>query len=293
MANVQITYARFYPIKKGEIPSELVNWIISDIDDDLKGWKKFFYLHPQNAYFDVLLTSKSILNFYIFHAARILDHFHIWLRISDEGGKNDLLAFRSNHYALEKLHLYSDSTLKHYGADEWNYVNMCLYTADAFSIHMKQFDEETIKKFTNGNHRDLDFSRQADESWKMPLSMVYYKTSYLFSDKLDAGSAAYSQDKDLYSVFFGDGEVYHLLYGNSRFRLNEYFISNYFNEEYDHQRIDENILQICLWKNDRLVHEWKWDDQSEEWKEKCAVGWDHCADPEYLRFLTLYENSSI
>ncbi|MNJ88944.1 hypothetical protein D3C87_65040 [compost metagenome] len=291
MANIRITYARYYPVQNGTISDEQVQMISSGISEELGSWAKFIYKHPENDYLDLVFESKSILDYTVFKDEKILEHFHIWVRISDEGGKHDVICFKSKSYGLNTLHGYSDVTFRHYKSDTWNYVNMCLYGADSFSVHMKQFDVRTVKQFIHYDSEYMDLNIQVGESWKTTLNIVYFKTNYRYLDP-PANSEPFAEN--FYEKYRGEGSLTESVCGDSRLLLHHHFIAHtQLNDEFEFERIDENILKVCLWKNDIQVHEWEWSEEKGEWEESCSADWDHCMDPEYLRFLTLYEHKLI
>lgn len=288
MANIKTTYARFFPKKKNQLPKELVNWIMTDITEDLKHWAITWYIPIDESYLDLVFTSKSILDYDIFKNQKVLETFHIWIRISDEGGAKDFIGFKSNTFKTSKKYYRQ---VGYSGKDEsWNYFNSCIYSADKLSIHLSSKDEESIDKFIKPS-KFWNISKELNDEnvWEMNFHINYFRCSYsiLNHDKYYGKQ----QNINFFDNIFGEGEVTEILYDDYRFQLNEYFFSKRYkwNKDLGYSRIDENLLELNFWENNKKVHKFKWASSKEGWIESCYTGWDNVSDKEYIRFKSIYE----
>ena len=142
MANILTAYVRFFPKKKKRLPHKLIDWIIEDITEDLRGWAIIWNIPEDESHFDLIFTYKRSLDYDIFKSQDVLNAFHIWVRISDSGSFLDLITLKSNSFAP------LNTRLQYVIWDEnWNYLNHCLYCADRLSIHLLRNESESLYSF--------------------------------------------------------------------------------------------------------------------------------------------------
>ena len=291
MANYKVTHARFYPIQKNIINKELTEWIIGDIADDLKsGWEKFYNYEENNEFFDLVFNSKSSIDFDIFKNEKILNNFHIWLRISDEGGARDLIAFKSNYYRTRRKYDFNYE-IEYYNGSEYrnlNYVKRCLYSADSISICLREDKIETIKELFQYHNENVINYKPKDGMWNYNFECHYYKSCYRSYDHDKYGGK--TTNLNYYEEFLGEGAVDNLLHGDRKFLINEKVLNLIYkwSKENGYPRIDENILSINLNFDSHNVHRWWWGNSGNRWNEESSTSWENVSDEEYIRFLEYY-----
>lgn len=293
MANYKVTHARFYPVKKNRINKKLTEWIIADITDDLKtGWERFYNYDKDNEFFDLIFNSKSSIDFDIFKSKEVLDNFHIWLRISDEGGARDLIAFKSKFFKERRKYDFNYE-IEYYNGSEYrnlNYVKRCLYAADSISFNLKEDKTETIKElFLYHNENVINYNPKKG-IWNYNFECHYYKSCYRSYDHDKYGGK--TTNLNYYEEFLGEGAVDNLLHCDRKFLINDKILNRIYkwSKEHGYPRIDDNILSINLNFNSQNVHKWWWETSENRWAEESSTNWENVSDEEYIRFLEYYKN---
>ncbi len=292
MANIRITEIRFYPITKNKIDKRLTDWLISDIEEDLKsGWEKFYWSDINNKFFNLIFTSKSVLDFDIFRNPEVNDAFHIWVRISDEGGGRDLIGFKSPEFKTRKYHQFDEEIEYYYGKSfrELNYVTRCLYSADEISIELQDNDESVIKNlFYLPDNWRVNY-KPINGKWQYQFESHYYKTSYRFFDhaKYSGKTTRIKYEEE----FKGEGDVNNLFHCDTKFLINNNALNKIYKWSKDtgYPRIDERIKSIKLHYQNNPIHEWKWNNQESRWIEKSSLTWDNISNEEFIRFNEYYK----
>ena len=296
MANVRITYTRFYPVGNKPLDNKIIEWILSDISEDLKsGWEIFYNVNNESNYFDLIFNSKSVVDFDIFKSEAVIENFHIWVRVADEGGDRDLIAFSSPTYKPIGKQTINNSIMRSYGNrfNNFDYIKKCLYRINHLSIELNDNDEIPIKDlFYYPDNWQVEY-KPKNNVWHYQLDAHYYKSSYrIFNHKLYGGK---STNLDYYSEFKGVGDNNKIFHCDAKFYINEKFLNLVYKwtKESGYPRINEKIRNLKIWFNDKVKHEWKWSDEENRWIESCSTDWSNISDEEYIRFMEYYKKETI
>jgi hypothetical protein len=285
MANNKTIYARFFLKKNKIIDESFLEEEIDNLREDLMYWKIFFSVQSMEKAVDIVFTAKprnSLPD--LFNNEKILDSYDIWIRLSDEGGFNDIIGCRSNSVTFPKKS--ESKSLKEWGYSirDWNYVKICTYQADQVKLIFNNAQIEYPNTFISKWLGEIICKELKNKEWILNTDIIYLKSSYN-----NFQSESNIEKIDFYESKFSktNGEITQVINDFSLLQLKKQFFDKIHDWKLNksERRLYENLKSIEFVFNEKVVDKVWWNEDESRWEEDVYCFWDNCSDYEYLKYI--------
>lgn len=292
MANTVNNYFRLFPKFRNQITETEVSTVLSLLSN-LRDWWSTYFIPDSKTYFDLCVQSKTVFD-YLIENKTILDSFHIWILYSDSGGLHDFIGFKSTSYKIDSI-VKSDFINYKSCSENWDYFSSNPQISDEIRIFSTTDSFDQIFSLLYAYYRKPNYFNENihERVWKCKMQFIYYSNNYLdLEEELQFGGTKYINIFETEKVKYPFHEMRHALCEDSLFTFEKSFLENRpgfakCNESIS-KIIVNNIEKIEFLFQNKIVHEFKWNENEKQYAERDFDPWHNSADIEYRSFLKWY-----
>lgn len=293
MANVISAVAKFYPVN-GELNLEKFENFYSEFQSML--WRSFYYMNKEDNCFEILYPCKRPVRKEIYEDDKILNNYHIWLRVSDYSCYEDLIGFISKTYKSNLNKVEYKCQYEAGYTSNWNYASSCLYQADELEIKFLNNKTDYLDRLIEfDRYNQIDIKLDALNIWKHKMKIIFMKSSQLRFEN-DCTGEHLNENFNKNELAWNDvSSVSGIILNDNRIKLKEEFLDLLYkyDNNYNTIRLDETIDELNFKLNGKIVQKFKWMNNMPEenrggWFVSTKCDWSNCVDPEYVEFKTWY-----
>jgi len=230
MGNIKKAYVRLFPVYNKIKKTEF--WeIFNDFKKQLTGL--WFYFNESENCIEIVYSGKRVLNMDFFTDKRIIEHYHIWIRVADIAYHEDMLGFKSKHFHTSNVTIDNKCKWNIGFSNDWNFATSCLYSADEILIRFNTKKSSYLKKLLKSNkYGNINDIINKDLLWKYKLMITYLKGSQTILENIHNEEPV---ELDYYSSTnaWCDGDVRGILTNEKLIQIKQEFLDQLFKHDND------------------------------------------------------------
>jgi len=248
--------------------------------------------------FELLYPCKNAVKSEIYEEDEILKNYHIWIRVSDFAGCEDLIGFISRYYKPE-LNIVEYKCQYEAGfTNNWNYASSCLYMADELEIKFTGCETGYLDRLIQyDKYNQIDRQLNEENIWSHKMKIVFMKSSQVRFENDCSGEHLYENFYENELAWNDISSIHSLIINEKRIRLQEELLNLLY--KYDEKtnviKLDKSIDELNFKLKGQKVQSFKWMDEMPKekfsgWFETTKCDWSNCIDPEFIEFQAWYKN---